>query len=141
MEWTAVALDPGDPQHVLAANMDQLMVVASYLNPTIKWGLIDRYLVLAEAEGIALVDLSQAGLPEIPLTKGLEKRTAFAIPKDCNLRVIWMDDNKFPVEGSFGSVAADRGQDHRLPRSAWSRSIASKRALKLPLPNPCDPSR
>ena len=38
--------------HVLATNMDQLMIVASYLHPTVKWGLIDRYLVLAESEQI-----------------------------------------------------------------------------------------
>lgn len=46
--------DPHHPamKHVLAANMDQLMIVASYLGPTVKWGLIDRYLVLAESEGI-----------------------------------------------------------------------------------------
>lgn len=47
-------LDPHSPglAHVLAANMDQVLIVASYLSPPIKWGLIDRYLVLAEAEGI-----------------------------------------------------------------------------------------
>jgi ribosome biogenesis GTPase len=47
-------LDPHRPGllHVLAANMDQLMIVASYLSPGIKWGLIDRYLVLAESESI-----------------------------------------------------------------------------------------
>lgn len=39
-------------EHVLASNMDQLVIVASFLRPTVKWGLIDRYLVLAEAEGI-----------------------------------------------------------------------------------------
>ena len=31
--------------------------------------------------------------------------------------------------------------DHRLPRRACSRSIASNSALKLPLPNPCEPCR
>jgi len=45
-------LDPADNdrQHVLASNMNQLIFVASYLNPPIKWGLIDRYLVLAELQ-------------------------------------------------------------------------------------------
>jgi ribosome biogenesis GTPase len=32
--------------------MDQVMIVASFLSPTVKWGLIDRYLVLAESEGM-----------------------------------------------------------------------------------------
>jgi ribosome biogenesis GTPase len=38
--------------HVLASNVDQLLIVASYVGPTVKWGLIDRYLVLAELQGI-----------------------------------------------------------------------------------------
>lgn len=47
-------LDPIDEnrRHVLASNVDQLVVVASYKFPLIKWGLIDRYLVLAESERI-----------------------------------------------------------------------------------------
>ncbi len=50
-------LDPHKPglMHVLAANMDQLMIVSSYLSPTVKWGLIDRYLVLAESEEIPTI--------------------------------------------------------------------------------------
>ncbi len=58
-------LDPHTPglEHVLAANMDQVMVVASYQNPTVKWGLIDRYLVLAEAENVpAIVVLNKRDL-------------------------------------------------------------------------------
>ncbi|SMF46094.1 ribosome small subunit-dependent GTPase A [Pseudobacteriovorax antillogorgiicola] len=38
--------------HVLASNVDQLLVVASYQSPLVKWGLVDRYLVLAEEQGI-----------------------------------------------------------------------------------------
>jgi ribosome biogenesis GTPase len=46
--------DPGQSsmRHVLASNVDQLLVVASFVSPTVKWGLIDRYLVLAELQGI-----------------------------------------------------------------------------------------
>lgn len=60
-------LDPHNPEiyHVMATNMDQIMIVASYLHPTIKWGLIDRYLVLAEREGIpAIVVLTKRDLLE-----------------------------------------------------------------------------
>lgn len=39
-------------EHVLASNVDQLLVVASFVSPLVKWGLIDRYLVLAELQGI-----------------------------------------------------------------------------------------
>jgi ribosome biogenesis GTPase / thiamine phosphate phosphatase len=47
-------IDPmrSDLEHVLASNVDQLLIVASYVGPTVKWGLIDRYLVLAELQGI-----------------------------------------------------------------------------------------
>lgn len=47
-------VDPSrsDVEHVLASNVDQILVVASFASPTVKWGLIDRYLVLAELQGI-----------------------------------------------------------------------------------------
>ena len=47
-------VDPSqsDREHVLASNMQQVLVVASFLNPKVRWGLIDRYLVLAEREGV-----------------------------------------------------------------------------------------
>jgi ribosome biogenesis GTPase len=50
-------LDPHTPDrmHVIAANADQLLIVASLLKPKVKWGLIDRYLVLAERQGITPV--------------------------------------------------------------------------------------
>lgn len=60
-------LDPHNPEihHVMATNMDQMLIVASYLHPTIKWGLIDRYLVLAEREGIpAIIVLTKKDLLE-----------------------------------------------------------------------------
>ena len=39
-------------EHVLAANPTQLVVVASFLHPEVKWGLVDRYLVLAEEQDL-----------------------------------------------------------------------------------------
>ncbi len=47
-------LDPmlAEREHVLAANMTQMVVVASFLAPKLKWGLIDRFLVLAEEQEI-----------------------------------------------------------------------------------------
>lgn len=46
--------DPMTPEreHVLAGNIDQLIIVASYLHPKVRWRLIDRYLVLAEEQEI-----------------------------------------------------------------------------------------
>jgi ribosome biogenesis GTPase len=67
-------LDPMVPErkHVLACNVDQIVIVASYLAPKVKWGLIDRYLVLAEEESIPAVIilnkkdlLKKEGSPEL----------------------------------------------------------------------------
>ncbi len=47
-----------------------------------------------------------------------------------------------PVTGAPGTAGpASRSPSQRLPRLSCSRSIASKRALKLPFPNPSDPCR
>jgi ribosome biogenesis GTPase / thiamine phosphate phosphatase len=56
-------IDPGrsNRNHVLASNIDRLVFVASYLKPTIKWGLIDRYLTIAEVQ-------------ELPITIVLNKK-------------------------------------------------------------------
>jgi ribosome biogenesis GTPase len=52
-------------EHVLAANIDQLMIVASYRTPKIRWALIDRYLVLAEEQEIpAVIVLTKQDLLE-----------------------------------------------------------------------------
>ncbi|NRA67839.1 MAG: ribosome small subunit-dependent GTPase A [Pseudobacteriovorax sp.] len=47
-------VDPAsmERKHILASNVDQLLIVASFCSPLVKWGLIDRYLVLAEEQNI-----------------------------------------------------------------------------------------
>ena len=58
-------LDPmhNERRHILASNVDQLVIVASYLKPKVKWGLIDRYLVLAESQRLpALIVLNKKDL-------------------------------------------------------------------------------
>ena len=49
--WSQISRqDPMRPdwEHVLIANIDVLVVVASVLNPEVRWGLVDRFLVQAE---------------------------------------------------------------------------------------------
>ncbi len=41
--------------HTLACNISQVVVMASYLGPKIRWGLVDRYLVVAEEQGLPAV--------------------------------------------------------------------------------------
>lgn len=50
-------LDPGTEVrgHVIAANINQIAIIASILVPEVKWGLLDRFLVLAEEEGVDIV--------------------------------------------------------------------------------------
>jgi ribosome biogenesis GTPase len=51
--------------HVLAANVDVLVVVAALIDPAVKPGLIDRYLLIAAANGIeAIIALNKADLAE-----------------------------------------------------------------------------
>jgi len=51
--------------HVLAANVDVLVVVAALVDPLVKPGLIDRYLLIAAANSIdAIVVLNKADLAE-----------------------------------------------------------------------------
>lgn len=41
--------------------------------------------------------------------------------------------------GNHNGIHVSMGP-HKLPRAAWSNSIASKSALKFPAPNPCKKS-
>ncbi|MEN9808459.1 MAG: hypothetical protein RLZZ488_26 [Pseudomonadota bacterium] len=59
--------DPLNPEweHVMLANIDLLVVVASVFHPEVRWGLIDRFLVQAELEGLpAAVVLNKVDLLE-----------------------------------------------------------------------------
>lgn len=61
-------------EHILASNMDQLMIVASYLSPPVRWGLIDRYLVLAEEQNLPVVlVLNKADLLETEADEAFRK--------------------------------------------------------------------
>lgn len=57
--------DPMNPDwdHVMIANIDVIVIVASILKPMVRWGLIDRLLVQAEKEGIdAIIVLNKHDL-------------------------------------------------------------------------------
>jgi ribosome biogenesis GTPase len=61
--------DPLNPEweHVMLANIDLLVVVASVFHPEVRWGLIDRFLVQAELEGLsAAIVLNKVDLLDNP---------------------------------------------------------------------------
>jgi ribosome biogenesis GTPase len=49
--------DPLHPEweHIMLSNIDMIAIVASILNPEVRWGLIDRFLVQAELENIPAI--------------------------------------------------------------------------------------
>jgi ribosome biogenesis GTPase len=66
---SAVPMPSAHPfEQVIAANLDQVLAVVAAADPPLKWNLLDRYLVSAEAAGIpALICLTKLDLaPEDP---------------------------------------------------------------------------
>ncbi len=58
------AAGPRPDEQVLAANVDRLMIVVAVADPKPRWPLVDRYLVTAEAEGLAaLICVTKVDLP------------------------------------------------------------------------------
>jgi ribosome biogenesis GTPase / thiamine phosphate phosphatase len=53
-------------QHIIAANVDQVLIVSALAEPGLKLGLIDRYLVSAEIGGVrAVIVLNKADLVDL----------------------------------------------------------------------------
>ena len=90
-------LDPMTPEreHVLASNMDQMVIVASYVYPKVKWGLIDRYLVLAEEQEIpAVLILNKKDLLEEQSDEFREECDAYTkIYRDLGYQVLSVQAN------------------------------------------------
>ena len=61
-------------EHILASNLSQLVIVASYLSPPVRWGLIDRFLVQAEHEQISpIIILNKKDLLEEEASESFKK--------------------------------------------------------------------
>jgi ribosome biogenesis GTPase len=76
-KYSRPAVTPGSHTHeqVIASNLDQVVPVFSTSNPRPKWGLLDRYLVAAEAAGLpAVVCISKLDLA--PSYPDIEQRLA-----------------------------------------------------------------
>jgi ribosome biogenesis GTPase len=88
-ERALVRLVPGRTAklHVLAANVDQIVVVSALVDPPYKTGLIDRYLVIAEDAGIApALCLNKIDLGDESMRKAA--RGAFSIYRSLGYPVV-----------------------------------------------------
>lgn len=78
-------------EHILASNLSQLVIVASYLSPPVRWGLIDRFLVQAEHEHLKpVIILNKKDLLKEEATEAFKKecREQEKIYTDLGYRVI-----------------------------------------------------
>lgn len=67
----------GTGQHPIVANAERMVIVASVVDPTVKWGLIDRMIVAAQGGGLEpIICLNKIDLAES--TKQAAKEMAFA---------------------------------------------------------------
>jgi ribosome biogenesis GTPase / thiamine phosphate phosphatase len=76
-QLTRQAVDPGARvfEQVIVSNVDQVMPVFAVASPTPKWGLLDRYLVTAEAAGLpSLICMTKLDLARAEV--GLDKMIA-----------------------------------------------------------------
>jgi len=90
-------LDPICPEreHILASNIDQILIVASYLSPKIKWGLIDRYLTLAESEEIkSIIVLTKKDLLEEDIESQCDANEKIEIYKKLGYEVLSLQANR-----------------------------------------------
>ncbi len=70
----------GIEQHPIVANADQMLIVVSLVKPEVKWGLVDRMLVAAQAGGLLpVVCLNKIDLARSDQTAGQELDFAMAV--------------------------------------------------------------
>lgn len=103
---TITRLSPlrNDLKHVIACNLDRLVIVASLIDPKVKWGLIDRYLTLAESEGLnAVIVLTKKDLLDDPSLEDYKE--------ECLEYVKIYQDIGYEVHMVQANVEADSGHE------------------------------
>lgn len=76
----------GEVEHVLASNIQQLVIVASATNPPLRKGLIDRYIAFAEAEGLEVLIL----VNKLDLTEPKEIEPELKVYTDLGYKVLYV---------------------------------------------------
>jgi ribosome biogenesis GTPase len=97
--------------HVVAANIDLLVIVASVRSPEFSAGLVDRYIIAAQAAGIpSLICLTKTDLLPTGLATGLATSLDDTSPKP------WLEYQKIGYPVFALSVATGEGVNDLLPR-------------------------
>jgi ribosome biogenesis GTPase / thiamine phosphate phosphatase len=98
----------GRDQHPIVANAQQMLIVASFLRPRVKWGLVDRMIVAAQSGGLApLICLNKIDLAVI----GEESESQYA-------QAIEVLDHYQSLGFATFRLSADRQTDKELLKSA-----------------------
>lgn len=101
----------GRDQHPIVANADQMLIVASFLRPRVKWGLVDRMIVAAQSGGLVpLICLNKIDLA----IKGEESESLY-------VEALEVLDHYQSLGFATFRLSADRPTDKELLKSALAR--------------------
>ena len=101
-------------EQVIAANADQIIPIFALAAPTPKWGLLDRYLVAAEAAGLpALIVITKLDLawknPEIDRDLEIYRKIGYPIQLVSSYTGEGMDELKSALRGKMSVLVGKSG--------------------------------
>jgi ribosome biogenesis GTPase len=99
-------------EQIVAANVDQVIPVFAAANPTPKWGLLDRYLVAAEAAGIpALICITKLDLAKDGLEATIDdyRRLGYPVQYVSALDGTGLDELKLSLRGRLSVLLGKSG--------------------------------
>jgi ribosome biogenesis GTPase len=101
-------------EQVIAANADQIIPIFAVATPTPKWGLLDRYLVAAEAAGLSsLIVITKLDLawknPEIDRELDVYRRIGYPIHMVSSNTGEGMEELKSALQGKMSVLVGKSG--------------------------------
>jgi ribosome biogenesis GTPase len=101
-------------EQVIAANADQVIPIFSLASPTPKWGLLDRYLVAAEAAGLpSLIVITKLDLawknPQLDEELEIYRKIGYPILKVSSITGEGMEELKSALQGHMSILVGKSG--------------------------------
>ena len=101
-------------EQVIAANADQVIPIFSVASPTPKWGLLDRYLVAAEAAGLpSLIVITKLDLawknPELDEELEIYRKIGYPVLKVSSITGEGMEELKSALQGRMSILVGKSG--------------------------------